>query len=1815
MKRSIYVFVLLFLSMSVSGFEMNYTINGEHFDLTDEIRTTDPRHEKITENAIYFLCKEKGKSFINSNLQDFIDVGSISDCEQLKNENTIFSLKRGVRYNDVPEVDGFTAMDYELVDEDGGKIAALCATAMHICPVPALCVGQQAAVAMFCFNLIYIGDISDEVDLSNEKQYPIMHAQLNSHNFFKRPEIFINVIRDYVKSYFYELLSLSLTSSVSEPENMFVSYIDILDNDSTDSGDFLIDVNYRKILLGELLHTIEDSFAHNIRYMDYITDEKSGELEKVIKIGAVLNMGTVNYGNFGHDDDFGPMNWNCKDVDDTANWSSSDQALNIPLNFESLDIRYFEHSGVSGNNSLFPFVKEESASTMASHAVAEFLWRLGKAIKDPNNKTETEDSINEYLKRWFTDGTAIFEPTGQKDVPLEYKEIEEIVSQNPRWDNFYNIDLWKESGIKDRTETGYKVSVLPWIIVGDNDGDFKLNVDYNRRFVVKTFEDNRTHPDCDFNATTAFDNDTKIMNLGRSSFYIFTSWSYHPHNTANIRKVDMTAFSFFDENGNVLEIPIETLPESTAAVFVPRGFKICLFYDYDGVESFDNNDAAKFFKMPTYRCFYGGEKGRLVSSGKEDALKPGTIVMAMPIDGDGDGYFYLNDFDENDNCPKVYNPDQEDNFRPAGFCLRPPCKVINEPDGIGDHCQDSDGDGVLDIDDRCQGSFETDNDGDGVPNGCDYFDLGSNEDLDGDGVPDEHDNCFDSSLFDLNPTDEEINKIKNPLKPVPLKELVFARTRNSDAQKCPGMIEKGCYQTGVLFNGLGMFNVWVEGLNRNTNKILRDLLGRDAAQKLLDGEYDKSNVSSLEDLQAEVHEKCLEPSSDEISEEYPAAEPIESRKECAIDHLAKAIVAGKLNLLWQPDHDLDGIGDKCDSDWAYSRFTKAEPFDEKLGCSETPFGFGSALVCDHNYGDVIEIETEKKGSETAKTRSVGNYYCAAANSSELENWGMPGICTTAWVDFEDKNSNYEKIRPIFDYGYSHGSDPEPVNPDTGKPSWNPISVAYTLSSAQQYYEKVMSEKDLVSMQTYSIVPPSELDLNAFHLKFPASFTPVNGANIVLKQYWNWRADYCINQARNSNECREVINRQQKGTGFTFYYALSSGVLRDTTKPYISHVIQTDLNGNYIGEYKAQTPEFFFNSNIYARSERLNDKYRTVSYSYYESEIPFRIVDEKDYSKVRPGIIGEYLPEAWWNDGRYQIGDMTREMDGAYGVILKGLLSGTLTTAKDELGNVFALVNEENLNGETVHSIYKGSMTDSYDWIKMSEISGFPGNIGSVSSVVIDGSIYFAVKNGDNSNLYGVNFSESDFSAQNFGLIPALDDMRLFQIGESFVLTGSNESGLQVCSYDPETQSITTISLEEIPSYRTAYNITSDGNSLFVSGGLDSGGTPINDFYIIDFTVNDPAWESIPVTLSENTGNMLMKINNGEIIFADIASTVTGNLNLLKISQFDWSISTEKIQLDIVIPVKSEQCRTFVDGVMYPGIISGGVCLPVMIGSEGTFDTGKTNYAVAGIEDVIYVAQGNGFEVFKAKTMTKTGSRSLYGPVKDLVVKGTKLFAAVGNGIDVFDISEKENPVLISHIATYGDTTSFDIEGNDLYVGDGQGIKAYDTETLALKKQKNTSGDTEALEYFNGLIYTYEWSGFRVYDAVTMDRLYSNGFYCNDPKLRSDEENVYLACGTYVRKVEWNYALTTVNGKKESFQRGHAFENILYLPNAKKITSSAIGIAPVPVCGNGIVETGEICDNNTVQCTVLSSDYISGTATCNSTCSGYNQGGCEEDDGW
>jgi len=103
-------------------------------------------------------------------------------------------------------------------------------------------------------------------------------------------------------------------------------------------------------------------------------------------------------------------------------------------------------------------------------------------------------------------------------------------------------------------------------------------------------------------------------------------------------------------------------------------------------------------------------------------------------DADGDGIL-----DQNDNCPTVYNPTQQD----------------SDGNGIGNACQDTDSDGHIDIQDNCpvnanpdqldtdhdtRGNVcDTDDDGDMVPDTLDNCPLTSNhgqEDSDGDGQGD-----------------------------------------------------------------------------------------------------------------------------------------------------------------------------------------------------------------------------------------------------------------------------------------------------------------------------------------------------------------------------------------------------------------------------------------------------------------------------------------------------------------------------------------------------------------------------------------------------------------------------------------------------------------------------------------------------------------------------------------------------------------------------------------------------------------------------------------------------------------------------------------------------------------------------------------------------------------------------------------------------------------------------------------------------------------------------------------------------------------------
>jgi hypothetical protein len=121
------------------------------------------------------------------------------------------------------------------------------------------------------------------------------------------------------------------------------------------------------------------------------------------------------------------------------------------------------------------------------------------------------------------------------------------------------------------------------------------------------------------------------------------------------------------------------------------------------------------------------------------SINPGEVEVVDGIDNDCDGFIDCDDPDiadtsecldsdgdgtanEYDNCPDIYNPDQQD----------------TDGDGLGDACDpDDDNDDVLDIDDNCPYVFNPDQqntDGDGLGDACDPDD-------DNDGIMDAFDNC------------------------------------------------------------------------------------------------------------------------------------------------------------------------------------------------------------------------------------------------------------------------------------------------------------------------------------------------------------------------------------------------------------------------------------------------------------------------------------------------------------------------------------------------------------------------------------------------------------------------------------------------------------------------------------------------------------------------------------------------------------------------------------------------------------------------------------------------------------------------------------------------------------------------------------------------------------------------------------------------------------------------------------------------------------------------------------------------------------------
>jgi hypothetical protein len=283
--------------------------------------------------------------------------------------------------------------------------------------------------------------------------------------------------------------------------------------------------------------------------------------------------------------------------------------------------------------------------------------------------------------------------------------------------------------------------------------------------------------------------------------------------------------------------------------------------------------------------------------------------------------------------------------------------------------------------------------------------------------------------------------------------------------------------------------------------------------------------------------------------------------------------------------------------------------------------------------------------------------------------------------------------------------------------------------------------------------------------------------------------------------------------------------------------------------------------------------------------------------------------------------------------------------------------------------------------------------------------------------------------------------------------------------------------------------------------------------------------------------------------------------------------------------------------------------------------------VAGKDNNLYLGGLSGVRRVEIKADGTLKNRELVttGEIHNLARYENTLYGANGGEIEIFSIAENGS---ITEVADFDASACTNIRINDgiLFTAEKKKVKVYDlTDPTSpqLIKTISTSGKVIDLEVIGKKLYIYEettsWfttKGYTgIYDISDISSPVRTGYFkkrCNDAEMQRSGETIHLGCKNGQYRVK-ETGLVEVSGEKNYVREGYVYDGILYQVFSGALhKSKTTGIEIV--CGNGIVEPGEICDSDTLNCSELDVDYIDGTATCNSTCSGYNEGNCESD-GW
>ena len=1092
--------------------------------------------------------------------------------------------------------------------------------------------------------------------------------------------------------------------------------------------------------------------------------------------------------------------------------------------------------------------------------------------------------------------------------------------------------------------------------------------------------------------------------------------------------------------------------------------------------------------------------------------------------------------------------------------------------------KNSDNDGLTDLYDNCifdDNDDQHDLDGDGIGDACD-------DDIDGDGIPNAEDNC-------------------PYLKDVQNKEIYFCIDRDKD---------EVCDEQSFSCKKFYLDN----SLNLEEKKLIYDvkairsflflnnanhmiMYGNDRRLNFIDNCPNKKNPFVL----AETGEIILGIDPDPKAESGIGALAMSSNKKASVYDSWNGV------YYWQPDHNLDGVGDECDElPTRYSRVVQVNSYSRErtnpisnLNLFMMPKVMNEYLSIDlRMYGSDSENSTDPDELEY-ESREQSLRYCGLPLKTKEENngqkisWGNDGYCTNT------QNSETYKDLPhkTGNYSFSHGSEPKPIN-DDGKKSWRELKWSYIpqcLFASDEQRATRYSGAEVVPnydwMQNVNVC-----DINSPKL-----------SNVESKRiYWDWRKNFADDFPGTWSQLYPEALPVGKDIEH-FQYTLSVGV-KGTNDEYLSK------NGKINADH-------FYNKERYARSKRWYDQ--TVGYYKREWEPPVSIdpIEAERMIYFDEWLRQIHLREGWldpekeWNRFDKWIGKWSDSINSVPIYVDK-----SFKALSEHNGGIFAL----DKDAETgIISLKYDVIESTSGWAAIRRFDNIPRYLEPAGLYVANDRIFILLKNEKGSE-YSLFISAENEIDEEIRRLPVLNDYAFLEYGSHVYLTGNDGRYFEMFEIVPTDKGyfMNNVESAQKPSARTIFNSYSDDSGIYLAGGGNFDGKTIESKRDVWKFDAENGWQIVNADTGKDLFKVFIRRNEEKLLLVD-QTTLAGNVAEQMILNTNSGLIEEEglVQIGGVSnSTNYEPCFASDSSSFLQGFNTGGFCSMFMDPEYAEFNAKTKIFAVDGLGKYLFAAHLNGINVYDISEPANPVLKNrinLFGAVRDVKVEGTRIFAASGNGIDVLKFDGSDFTVE-KHIPTYGESAEIRKYGKYLIIGDGQGLKKLDTENLEIVQKVNTSGDVSTLVIKDGTIHLYDWIGLKRYDAETFEKIATSFSYKLDPKLAlTIDDRILVSNLGKVYELTYNGkkpVYTSKTGDVDNFAEGYTYNGYGYFPKGNKIRIAAMNEI-VPVCGNGIVENGEVCDGDSVKCTAIDSDYIGGTAVCNPTCTGYDESSCETSDGW